>query len=44
MSTPSKSKGKPAMSFEAAASGVETAQKNYERLFGATKEIGRAHV
>jgi phasin family protein len=38
MNPPSKSKGKPAMSLEAATSGIETAQKNYEKLFGSTKE------
>src|SRR3954463_3470102 len=38
MNPPPKSKGKPTMSLEAATSGIETAQKNYEKLFGSTKE------
>ena len=38
MTTPSKSKGKPTMSNDTATSGVEAAQKHYERFLGATKE------
>jgi phasin family protein len=37
MTSPSKSKGKSPM-IETAISGAESAQKNYERLFSATKE------
>ena len=43
MNPSSKSKGKPAMSLEAATSGIETAQKTYEKLFGSTKEQVEKH-